>query len=81
MGCTVHDKVGRPWHFRLWIGFSDADRIYFWNDERNETGELQCIDRLNMRKIRQLMTKVAKVPDYGKQFRKPLSFPLERYHP
>ena len=83
---TVHDKVGRSWHFRLWHDFlegKEVQHIFFWNEERSETGvlELEGDQTLHMRKVRQRMTRLAVDPEYRKQFRKPLSFPLERHHP
>jgi hypothetical protein len=75
---------GERWHFRIWHGQEDGvytQRLFFWNDERTETGlvELRAGETLHTSRIKSRLAKLATDPDYRRQFLRPLRFPLERH--
>ena len=79
------DPKGNIWHFRVWhdsINDVYIQRIFFWNDEKTETGimELSADKVLHISKIKQRMVKILADPEYRKQFYKELYFPIEKHY-
>jgi hypothetical protein len=79
------DGSGQKWHFRVWHGSPDnryTQRIYFWNDDRSETGMLEVVEEqsLHVSKLKQRIAKLAKDAAFRRPYLKPLQFPVERHY-
>lgn len=75
---------GTVWHFRVWHDHVDGiytQRIFFWDDQKTETGLLELRDdqAIHVKRIKDRLAKLAKDCDYRRQFLRPLQFPIERH--
>jgi len=81
----IPNAAGGKWHFRVWHDFvagTYLQRVYFWNDERTETGVAEFTGNctLNVTRLKQRIAKLAKDQRFRAHFYRPLSFPVERHH-
>jgi hypothetical protein len=81
----IRDKNGHIWHFLIWSDFPSGvhtQRIYFWDGDKNETGvvELSGDQTLHITQLKKRIAKLATNPEYRRQFRCKLSFPIERHY-
>jgi uncharacterized NAD(P)/FAD-binding protein YdhS len=81
----VTDKKGHVWHFRVWHDHLDGiymQRIFFWNEERTETGllELRGDRALHITRIKQRIARIVHDRAYRQQFHCTLAFPVERHY-
>jgi len=81
----VVDGSGQKWHFRVWQDFPGSrytQRIYFWNEERTETGMFEVVEEqsLHISRLRQRIAKLAKDAAFRHRYLMPLKFPVERHY-
>ena len=80
------DNKGRRWHFSYWMtgpsSSERAQRLFFWDDARLETGVNIFIGPLTrpFRQIEKLVEKLVREPELRRAYRRELRFPLDRYY-
>jgi hypothetical protein len=84
LGKPIAGSNGRNWFFQVWhdtVGETYIQRIFFWDVSRAETGlvELRGSEALHIKRLKQMMARLAKDREYRQRFLRPLEFPLERY--
>ena len=77
------DASGAVWHFRVWHDHVDGmyrQRVFFWNDARSETGvvELHGDQVLHVSRLKQVITKLIKQPEYRARHQRAIEIPVER---
>jgi len=82
------DKNGRRWNFCFWwdtwteAKVIQAQRLFFWDDEKADCGVVLFPPGsvIHYSRVKTLIAKLVASPTLRKQYRRELSFPLERHY-
>ncbi len=82
------DKSGRRWNFCFWVEIwtegkvVQAQRLFFWDDKKTDCGVVLFPPGSAIRysRVKALIAKLVASPTLRKQYRRELSFPLERQY-
>jgi hypothetical protein len=83
---SKQDKQGKKWNFSYWhTGIFTpirAQRLFFWDDDRTETGVLTWVGPATRRytEIAKIAEKLAREPNFRRLNLRDLRFPLDRYY-
>ena len=82
------DKYGSTWNFSYWYSGAlaapelKAQRLFFWNDDRNDCGVILFIrgKTLPYARVRNLISELVAKRTVRQQYQRDLVFPLERHY-
>lgn len=81
------DKKGKCWNFSFWFAQSRergvwAQRLFFWDDNKNECGVVLFLPGSTRRysRTKTLIERLVASPALRKQYLRSLSFPLKRHY-
>ena len=84
-------KNGERWYFTYWhsvwprdeVDIENAQRLFFWNQDKSERGVIILPPGKTMRygRIKSLIEKLVADQGLRKQYQRDIEFPLERHYP
>ena len=79
------DAPGTTWYFRVWHASVDGvytQRIFFWDDAKSATGFVEYTGHQtkHISRLKQVIARLVKDPEYRARHLHPLRFPIERHY-